>query len=180
MSLAKQAAECLGRDAVLRPGHMAGEPDQVVAESAGPGVCDRARTELLQTIDHQGRRVRPAAIERALTRTCAFGDTLERQPAEPDLGQLGKDGVVDRLLDRGRAASSADRASGGARNCAGAAGHRSNDRTGLEPVSKPSPYCAAPRQRLAALSSSAVRTNTTVVLCLASRRLDHRSLRPRV
>src|ERR1700730_2250093 len=101
MRFAKQTAVRITPNALLRLDHVQREPDQIVAQNAGSLVFGRVRTQLLQRVDHERRRVGPPPVQRALAGACALGDALEGKPPESDLGQLGDNSVEDRLLDRG-------------------------------------------------------------------------------
>jgi hypothetical protein len=107
---AEQAAVRITPDALLRLDHVAREPDQVIAQHARPLVGCRVRAQLLQDVDHHGRRVRPPPVERALAGGRTLGNTLEREPPETDLSQLSNNGVRNGLLDCGCAPPPADRA----------------------------------------------------------------------
>jgi hypothetical protein len=100
MRFAEEASVRITPDALLRFDHVNREPDQVIAQNAGPPVSGWVWTQLLQRVDDQRRRVRPPPVQRALTGARTLGDALEAKPSESDLGELGDNRVRDRLLDR--------------------------------------------------------------------------------
>src|SRR5271156_1580550 len=101
MRFAEEAAVRITPNALLRFDHMNGEPDQIVAQNAGSPVFGWVRTQLLQRVDHERRGVRPPPVQRALTCARTLGDAFEAEPSKSDLGQLGNNGVIDRILHRG-------------------------------------------------------------------------------
>ena len=113
VGFAEQAAVGVAFGAVLGLDHVAGDPDEVVAEDAGPGVMGWVRAEFLECVYDQGCRVGPAPVQGTLPCAGALGDALEGEPPESDLREFGDNGVRDRRLQRGASSPTADGRLGG-------------------------------------------------------------------
>ena len=86
MRLAEQTAIRVALDPCSRLAHVDGQPDQVVAQNAGPLVYAGVPTQLVERVDHHRRRVRPPPVQRALTGARPFGNAVEGKPPESNLG----------------------------------------------------------------------------------------------